>query len=130
MHRRPKKSRPSDINRNNVNDGKCITKVDNAPAEYTLMTEDDYMSTSGCSQVLGDWRQYRQWIEITAEDMDLQLSQSTGLFRRRSAEEASLVKSEPAKYKGCGTNGRSLLSGVHVAFLDLLVFDVAYKTVN
>ena len=77
MHRRPKKSRPSDINRNNVNDGKCITKVDNAPAEYTLMTEDDYMKVR--ADALKFWEtgdSTAEWIEITAEDMDLQLSQS------------------------------------------------------
>lgn len=38
MDRRPKKSRPSDITRNNVNFGKCITKVEGAPTEYTLLS--------------------------------------------------------------------------------------------
>lgn len=38
MHRRPKKHRLSDINRNNVNLGKCITKIPDAPAEYILMS--------------------------------------------------------------------------------------------
>lgn len=38
MHTRPKKSRPSDINRSNTNANKCITKVPNAPADYTLMS--------------------------------------------------------------------------------------------
>ena len=36
--RRPLKSRLSDINRNNVNLNKCITKVEGAPAEYTLVS--------------------------------------------------------------------------------------------
>ena len=36
MDRRPKKSRPSDINRNNQNHGKCITKMDLGP-DYTLL---------------------------------------------------------------------------------------------
>lgn len=39
MDRRPKKSRPSDIFRNNVNFDKCITKLDNSPAEYTIISE-------------------------------------------------------------------------------------------
>lgn len=38
MDRRPKKHRASDITRNNVNFGKCITKVENAPAEYTIIS--------------------------------------------------------------------------------------------
>jgi hypothetical protein len=38
MKNRPKKHRLSDINRKNVNLHKCITKVENAPAEYTLMS--------------------------------------------------------------------------------------------
>lgn len=37
MDRRPKKHRPSDINRNNQNLHKCITKLEGAPAEYTLV---------------------------------------------------------------------------------------------
>ena len=38
MDRRPKKHRISDINRNNVNLNKCITKVPNAPSEYTIIS--------------------------------------------------------------------------------------------
>jgi hypothetical protein len=38
MDRRPKKSRPSDIFRNNVNLNKCISKVPNAPDDYALLT--------------------------------------------------------------------------------------------
>ena len=77
MARRPKKSRPSDINRNNQNMDKCITKVENAPSEYTLMTEDDYMKVR--ADALKFWEtgdSAAEWIEITAEDMDLKLSQS------------------------------------------------------
>lgn len=40
MHRRPIKHRLSDINRKNVNLNKCITKIENAPAEYTLLSAD------------------------------------------------------------------------------------------
>jgi hypothetical protein len=36
MHRRPKKTRPSDINRRNVNQDKCITKIEGAPADYFI----------------------------------------------------------------------------------------------
>ncbi|RYH12530.1 hypothetical protein EON65_38075 [archaeon] len=38
MHRRPKKHRPSDINRNNRNLNRCITKVENAPPQYTIVS--------------------------------------------------------------------------------------------
>jgi hypothetical protein len=38
--RRPIKSRLSDINRKNVNMNKCITKVEGAPADYTLVSAD------------------------------------------------------------------------------------------
>jgi len=38
--RRPIKHRLSDINRSNVNMNKCITKVESAPAEYTLVSAD------------------------------------------------------------------------------------------
>ncbi len=47
MHRRPKKKRLSDINRNNVNFGKCINKWPNAPPEYTLRTAE-----GNCTSVL------------------------------------------------------------------------------
>lgn len=40
MDRRPKKSRLSDINRNNVNLHKCITKISGAPDDYTLIPSD------------------------------------------------------------------------------------------
>ncbi len=36
--RQPKKHRPSDITRQNVNLNKCITKVEGAPPEYTIVT--------------------------------------------------------------------------------------------
>jgi hypothetical protein len=38
--RRPIKHRLSDINRKNVNLDKCITKVEGAPAEFTLLSAD------------------------------------------------------------------------------------------
>ena len=39
MDRRPKKHRPSDIHRNNVNFNKCITKIPGAPTDYTIVAE-------------------------------------------------------------------------------------------
>jgi hypothetical protein len=38
MDRRPIKHRLSDINRKNVNLDKCITKIENAPADYTIIS--------------------------------------------------------------------------------------------
>lgn len=38
MDRRPKKHRLSDINRVNINLNKCISKVENAPSDYTIIT--------------------------------------------------------------------------------------------
>lgn len=38
MDRRPKKHRLSDVNRNNVNMNKCITKVVDAPTEYSILS--------------------------------------------------------------------------------------------
>jgi hypothetical protein len=77
MSRRPKKHRPSDINRNNVNMDKCITKVDDAPAEYTLMSAADYEAKR--ADALKFWENgdsEAEWITFTPEDMDLQLARS------------------------------------------------------
>jgi hypothetical protein len=38
MHKRPIKHRPSDINRRNINLDKCITKVEGAPSDYTIVS--------------------------------------------------------------------------------------------
>jgi hypothetical protein len=38
MDKRPIKHRLSDINRNNINLNKCITKVANAPPEFEFLT--------------------------------------------------------------------------------------------
>ena len=38
VDRRPKKHRLSDINRKNINADLCITKIPNAPADYTIIT--------------------------------------------------------------------------------------------
>lgn len=38
MDKRPKKHRLSDINRKNVNLDKCITKIENAPSDYTIIS--------------------------------------------------------------------------------------------
>ena len=72
MHNRPKKHRPSDIDRNNVNLDKCITKVADAPAEYTLMAASDYKPNSFWTS--GDSK--APWITITDEDLKLALSQN------------------------------------------------------
>lgn len=40
MYNRPKKHRQSDIHRNNVNFGKCITKIENAPSDFIVVSED------------------------------------------------------------------------------------------
>ena len=77
MSRRPKKSRPSDITRNNSNEGKCITKVADAPAEYTMIEESDYMSIR--ADALRFWDNGDpsvEWLEITAEDMEVTLPQN------------------------------------------------------
>lgn len=41
--RRPKKHRLSDINRNNANMDKCITKLEGVPSEYTIISADEYL---------------------------------------------------------------------------------------
>lgn len=72
MDRRPKKSRPSDINRNNVNLHKCITKVENAPADYTVVPAADYELVR--EKALRFWEHgdtEAPWVEITADDQDL-----------------------------------------------------------
>ena|ERR1711871_851788 len=77
MSRRPKKSRPSDINRNNSNEGKCITKIVDAPAEYTMISENEYASAR--NEALKFWDEgdpTAEWIEFTAEDMELALPQN------------------------------------------------------
>lgn len=43
MDKRPKKHRLSDINRKNVNLNKCITKVEGAPADYTIVSAEGKM---------------------------------------------------------------------------------------
>ena len=77
MHNRPKKHRLSDINRNNVNLHKCITKVENAPAEYTLVSAVDYASLR--DDALKFWENGdpgTSWLEILPEDMELTLPQN------------------------------------------------------
>jgi hypothetical protein len=56
MKNRPKKHRLSDINRKNVNMHKCITKVENAPAEYTLMSAEGKLPLDGHIYVRADDR--------------------------------------------------------------------------
>jgi hypothetical protein len=72
MHNRPKKHRLSDINRNNQNLGKCITKVEGAPAEYTIIAASDFKGNpfweSGSPKA--------EWLTISDEDLKLALSQS------------------------------------------------------
>jgi len=66
---RPIKHRLSDINRKNVNLNKCITKVENAPADYTIMTADEYEKIKAKALLFwvnGDSK--AEWLEITEED--------------------------------------------------------------
>ena len=77
MSRRPKKHRLSDINRNNVNADKCITKVANAPSEFTMVGESDYMAVR--EEALKFWDNgspSAEWIELTDEDMLCTLPQN------------------------------------------------------
>jgi len=69
---RPIKHRLSDINRNNVNLNKCITKVENAPADYTIMTAAEFESIRG--KALKFWQEgdpKAEWLTITEEDMQI-----------------------------------------------------------
>jgi len=92
MDRRPKKSRPSDINRNNQNHGKCITKMDLGP-DYTLLPAAGRLAVFFAHarwklfrpcRLLADFDEHHQanmlrfweegspedeWIELTEEDM-------------------------------------------------------------
>lgn len=75
--RRPIKSRLSDIERNNVNLNKCITKVEGAPADYTMVSADDYMKVR--EKALLFWENgspSTEWLQITEEDMILTLPQN------------------------------------------------------
>jgi len=77
QHYRPKKHRLSDINRKNVNLHKCITKVDNAPSEYTMISADDYAKVR--DDALKFWENgdsAASWLEILPEDMELTLPQN------------------------------------------------------
>lgn len=71
---RPKKHRLSDINRSNINLNKCITKVLNAPDEYTLISAEDYAKVR--EKALSFWDNgspITPWLEITADDMKVVL---------------------------------------------------------
>ena len=72
MHNRPKKSRPSDVLRSNQNLDKCITKVADAPAEYTILAASDFKPTSFWTS--GDAK--AEWLTISDEDLKLALSQN------------------------------------------------------
>jgi hypothetical protein len=50
MDRRPKKSRPSDIFRNNVNHDKCITKLEGSPSDYTLIPAEGELAVILCGR--------------------------------------------------------------------------------
>lgn len=70
MHRRPKKHRPSDINHRSVNHNKCITKVPNAPPEYILLSEEEFMAKhQSASNFWETGDPEAAWHEITEEDM-------------------------------------------------------------
>jgi hypothetical protein len=71
---RPKKHRLSDINRSNVNLNKCITKVINAPSEYTLISAEEYAKVR--EKALSFWDSgslSTPWLDITADDMKVVL---------------------------------------------------------
>jgi hypothetical protein len=72
MHNRPKKHRLSDINRNNQNLDKCITKIEGAPAEYTIIAAADFKGSSFWES--GDSK--AEWLTISDEDLKLALSQN------------------------------------------------------
>jgi len=77
QHYRPKKHRLSDINRKNVNLHKCITKVEGAPSEYTMISADDYSKVR--DDALKFWESgdsAASWLEILPEDMELTLPQN------------------------------------------------------
>jgi hypothetical protein len=77
MHNRPKKHRPSDINRSNVNFGKCITKLENSPADYTIISADDYAKIR--VDALKFWESgspTTPWMELTDEDKTITLPQN------------------------------------------------------
>eukprot|EP00595_Chromulina_sp_UTEXLB2642_P002681 CAMPEP_0196764258 /NCGR_PEP_ID=MMETSP1095-20130614/5767_1 /TAXON_ID=96789 ORGANISM="Chromulina nebulosa, Strain UTEXLB2642" /NCGR_SAMPLE_ID=MMETSP1095 /ASSEMBLY_ACC=CAM_ASM_000446 /LENGTH=98 /DNA_ID=CAMNT_0042119397 /DNA_START=170 /DNA_END=466 /DNA_ORIENTATION=+ len=77
MDRRPKKHRLSDINRNNVNLNKCITKVENAPSEYTLVSAEEHLKIR--EKALSFWENgspTAKWIELTEEDKAVTFSQN------------------------------------------------------
>lgn len=77
MDTRPIKHRLSDINRKNVNLNKCITKIADAPAEYTIISAADFEKVRG--QALSFWEigdKNAEWHEITEEDMKLALPQN------------------------------------------------------
>mmetsp|Transcript_8674 Transcript_8674/g.8610 ORF Transcript_8674/g.8610 Transcript_8674/m.8610 type:complete len:148 (+) Transcript_8674:49-492(+) len=74
IHTRPMKHRPSDINRRNVNLDKCITKVEGAPSDYTIVSAADYMKVR--EKALLFWEHgspVTPWLDITEEDMILTL---------------------------------------------------------
>ena len=74
MARRPRKSRPSDVSRNNQNDGKCITKVEGAPSDYTMVSSSEADAVKAAA--LNFWSNgdsEAEWLEITAEDMEVVL---------------------------------------------------------
>lgn len=74
---RPKKHRLSDINRSNVNFGKCITKLENAPADYTIVAAEDYAKIR--ADALKFWETgspTTPWLDITDEDKLLLLPQN------------------------------------------------------
>jgi hypothetical protein len=75
MHRRPKKSRPSDQVRNNINMDKCITKVEGAPAEYTILSASDAAAAqAAAADFWANGDSAAEWLTITEEDKIVSLS--------------------------------------------------------
>eukprot|EP01031_Cornospumella_fuschlensis_P027833 gene27833-33614_t len=77
MHRRPKKHRLSDINRNNRNLNKCITKVENAPPEYTIVSAEEFEKVR--AQAMEFWQKgdpEAPWIPYIESDFKFTLPQT------------------------------------------------------
>eukprot|EP01039_Chlorochromonas_danica_P002718 gene2718-2968_t len=94
MHRRPKKHRPSDINRRNVNLHKCITKIENAPADYTLISAEDFEKVRAeANKFWEEGDPEAEWIEITDEDRLLLLPQGSEAPPKGARKTLNLVRS-------------------------------------
>lgn len=96
MDLRPIKHRLSDINRKNINLNKCITKVENAPPDYTIITAEGefcfYYAPIKSKIITLEFEKIKakandfwengdseaEWHEITEDDKKCVLPQYTG----------------------------------------------------